>query len=192
MTESKKEVRLRQVRISFIEAAKNILLEEGVNHVSVRKVADRVGYSYATIYNHFKDLNELLSYVKYEMTKDIANYMAINNRKAINCIGDIKYINRLHINYFVENIHVYEFFYNYKLKPFDGEPIYMESVSNHWKEQYNCFVEQGRIKSQDVDTVAKTMIYAINGILAILSGNHLLSVDDSCRDLDEIVEMLLG
>jgi AcrR family transcriptional regulator len=41
------------IRSYFILAAKEIISIEGVNHVSVRKVPKKAGYSYATIYNYF-------------------------------------------------------------------------------------------------------------------------------------------
>ncbi|MEC9485352.1 MAG: TetR/AcrR family transcriptional regulator [Candidatus Izemoplasma sp.] len=46
----------------FIDAAKTIIEQEGIESVSARKVADIAGFSYATIYNYFKDIDSLLTY----------------------------------------------------------------------------------------------------------------------------------
>lgn len=67
---SNKEIQAQRMRSFFIDAAKEILEEEGVKKLSVRKVGDRAGYSYATIYNYFKDLNELLTYCLADMLDD--------------------------------------------------------------------------------------------------------------------------
>lgn len=45
---------------AFISAAKEIIDEEGVPAVSIRKVAARAGYSSATLYLYFSDVNELI------------------------------------------------------------------------------------------------------------------------------------
>ncbi len=44
----------------FIDAARELLKGEGLSAVNVRNVADRAGYSYATMYNYFRDLNDLI------------------------------------------------------------------------------------------------------------------------------------
>lgn len=56
---SKRKERNRQY---FIDAAKTIIEQEGVDAISVRKVADLAGFSYATLYNYFSDVNALLTY----------------------------------------------------------------------------------------------------------------------------------
>ena len=49
-----------RMRRYFIEAAKEIIRGEGVEAVSSRSVAERAGYSYATLYNYFKDIHALV------------------------------------------------------------------------------------------------------------------------------------
>ena len=67
---SNKDIQTKRMRSYFIDAAKDILEEEGVKKLSARKVGTRAGYSYATIYNYFKDLNELLTYCLADMLED--------------------------------------------------------------------------------------------------------------------------
>lgn len=45
---------------SLLDAAKTMLKESGVEGLSLRKLADRVGVSRTAPYHHFKDKNELL------------------------------------------------------------------------------------------------------------------------------------
>ena len=56
----KKEIQERRMKGYFIDATKELLKGEGLSAVSVRSVADKAGYSYATLYNYFKDLNDLI------------------------------------------------------------------------------------------------------------------------------------
>lgn len=48
------------LRVSLIETATSMLKEAGVEGLSLRKLADRVGVSRTAPYHHFKDKNELL------------------------------------------------------------------------------------------------------------------------------------
>ena len=49
-----------RVRGYFINAAQELIRGEGVDVVSARNVAERAGYSYATLYNYFKDIRDLI------------------------------------------------------------------------------------------------------------------------------------
>ena len=69
--EDKKIRKKQRIRTYFLEAAREIILNDGVESVTVRKVADMAGYSYATIYNYFSDLNQLHWEVKKLMINDI-------------------------------------------------------------------------------------------------------------------------
>lgn len=48
------------LREQILEAARDIVGEEGLHALSMRALAVRVGYSAATIYHHFQDKDELL------------------------------------------------------------------------------------------------------------------------------------
>lgn len=51
-----------QIFACFVNAASEIMDEEGVENLTLRKVAQRAGYNSATLYNYFKDLDHLIIY----------------------------------------------------------------------------------------------------------------------------------
>ncbi len=58
------ERRLRQkeeVRASIITAARNLVLEEGWQSLSIRKIADAIEYSVPVIYDHFENKDAILT-----------------------------------------------------------------------------------------------------------------------------------
>lgn len=57
--QKKQKQRLR-ITNYFLDAAVNIIEEEGVEAVTIRKVADIAGFNSATLYNYFDDLQHLL------------------------------------------------------------------------------------------------------------------------------------
>lgn len=56
----RKQIQKKRIENYFIDAACQIIEQEGVNGVTVRKVAEIAGYHYATIYNYFQDLPHLI------------------------------------------------------------------------------------------------------------------------------------
>lgn len=49
----------KRIMIYFIEAAEKLIRSEGVEGLSIRKIANEAGYNSATIYNYFNDLEHL-------------------------------------------------------------------------------------------------------------------------------------
>ena len=55
-----KELQKKQNTITFINAATEMIAELGIEHISIRKIAEKAGFHNSTIYLYFKDLDELL------------------------------------------------------------------------------------------------------------------------------------
>jgi AcrR family transcriptional regulator len=53
----------------FVEATAQIILEEGVPNVTIRKIADLAGYNSATIYNYFSELSHLVFFASMKFLK---------------------------------------------------------------------------------------------------------------------------
>ena len=54
------KIQEERIRGFFLTAAKDLIRAEGVGVVTARNVAERAGYSYATLYNYFKDIRDLI------------------------------------------------------------------------------------------------------------------------------------
>lgn len=53
----------------FIEATVQIIDEEGIENVTIRKVSDLAGYNSATLYNYFSELSHLVFYASLRILK---------------------------------------------------------------------------------------------------------------------------
>lgn len=49
----------KRIMIYFIEATQKLIQSEGVDGLSIRKIANEAGYNSATLYNYFRDLEHL-------------------------------------------------------------------------------------------------------------------------------------
>ncbi|MGM0396416.1 MAG: TetR/AcrR family transcriptional regulator [Bacillota bacterium] len=56
----KKTIQKRRIMTYFIEAATQIIDEEGIEGITTRKVADIAGYNSSTMYNYFENLDHLI------------------------------------------------------------------------------------------------------------------------------------
>lgn len=68
----KKELNIKQKRVMiyFISATKELIEQEGLENLTVRKVASSAGYNSATLYNYFQDMEELVVFASIGYLKD--------------------------------------------------------------------------------------------------------------------------
>src|SRR5665647_706611 len=181
----------QRVRSYFVQAAKKIILDEGVENISVRKVADLAGYTFSTIYNYFNNLNELLQDVKTDMIHDLILHMQKKAPQKVSDLDDIKKQNRMYIEYFIENPNIFRFFYSYRLQPVQKNPAEILDFSMQYQETYRGFVERGIIKESEVGVLAKTIIYSIQGLLALYFSDNGMTIEMLKEELDQVADYLL-
>ena len=187
----KKSIKNQRVKSYFIEATKKIIHNEGVENVSVRKVADHAGYTFTTIYNYFKDLNELLQEVKKAMIQDVIVYMQRVDPHRINDLEDIKKLNHKYVKYYIENPNIFTFFYSYRLQSSTLTSDETPDFSEHYLDTYKEFVNRGIVKEDEVPVIAKTLIYTLHGLLALYFSDNGMTSDHLYAELDKTIEYLL-
>ena len=180
----------------FLQAAKDIIANEGVENASIRKIADAAGYAYPTIYNYFKDLNELLWETKRLMVLDLVEAMRPKVCPPLQSAEALKEAFRTYIRYYLENPRIFRFFYLYTLQKPRGAQEDTPAEPDFgamWNEAFKYFVTNGRLREENIDAVARTLIYATHGMLMLsFSNNGDLSEEANLyRDLDKIIDYLL-
>lgn len=66
---SHKELKKKRILTFFIEAAQDIMTKEGIEAITLRRVADLAGYNAATLYNYFEDLDQLILFASLKHLK---------------------------------------------------------------------------------------------------------------------------
>lgn len=184
----------------LLEAAKSIVLSDGHEAVTVRRVADLTGYSYPIMYHYFKDLNALLWTLRLEMIGDMVKDLKeatpppTGAHKAA-LISQIKEIFHLYAQYFFKHPTVFRFFYfhNFSKPEDDQEYTLLEaSFSEGWFETFGGLVKLGVLSADAVEIVAKTIIYSLEGMIMLsLSKNGSLTENDVYEELNQLISYLL-
>ena len=192
--DQRQNLKRQRMKMYFLDAAKEMIANEGIESVSVRKVAEVAGYSYATLYNYFEDLNELLWEVKRVMINDLAAFM----QKKIHHVSldkeGVKRLFKIYCSFYFKNPHVFKFFYFHKLiqpsrKSEDREVA--PDFDRMMKETFKGFVTEGKLREMDLEVVGKTCIYAVHGMLVMLfCGNGDLTEESVYKELDKMIDYL--
>lgn len=171
----------------FIEAAKEIIEKEGVKQVTARKVGKLSGYSYATIYNYFKDLKELLAYCAFDYLKTCSKEMMSIDTKELDIISIIQKFNTKYFKFFAENPQLFQLVF---LEDLDDYPTQLMADTSEPAAGYllldhlNRFAAKGVIEKEDVRIIHQLNIASIHGKLLFFNTNR-----DSTT-MSEVIEML--
>lgn len=189
----KQDIKRNRIKKYFLEAAKNIVMQEGAENISVRKVADIAGYSYATIYNYFTDLNELLWEVKGSMVWEIVDFMKKEIPEPTYDRKGISSLFRTYVIFYLKNPNVFRFFYFhpvYKPDKLISESEPEPDFNQIWSRTLSGFVLDGTLKQEEIEMISKIFIYSIHGMLT-LHFNGYLTEEQLFEDMDRIVDRLL-
>ena len=107
----KKNIQEQRTKGYFVEAAKELLKGEGLSAVSVRSVSYKAGYSYATLYNYFKDLNDLIFECVRDFQAECESAVKSKTKKSEQGKGKIKATVLAYVQYFTEYSGVFELFF---------------------------------------------------------------------------------
>lgn len=128
-----KKIQSKRMLSYFIESAEQIIEEEGIDKVTLRKVAKKAGYNTATLYNYFNSLEHLLFYasMKYfkEYILDIGNYIG-------NCENKFEEFIGLWTCFFVHSFNKPQIFYNLLFSK------YKDTFEKTLGEYYEIFPEE--------------------------------------------------
>lgn len=77
--EKRKTIQKNRMWHYFVDAAVEIIETEGIDKITIRKVADRAGFTSSTVYNYFDELSHLVFFAAMRFTKDyiedLPNYL---------------------------------------------------------------------------------------------------------------------
>ncbi len=178
------ERKLRQkkmLRQEILEAASELFVEEGYEHVSMRRIAEKIEYSPTTIYLYFKDKAELLE----EVCRDTFQRLIVSLTSIMEQPGDpVERLKRgllAYIEFGLTNPHHYRATFLMPVPPgFDNEKFKTAdapaSVAFDFLRRavLNCLMA-GRLKSGDVELISQTLWAGCHGVTALL-----ITVEDDC------------
>jgi AcrR family transcriptional regulator len=184
-------IKKEYVRSMFVDAVKAIITRDGATGVTARKIAEMTGYSYATVYYYFSDLNALLLETKLAMIRDMLLYGKEHAVTSATPLMFIKAQARFPVDYFLEHPHIFRFLHAHQLDARNEEAMRSLEIEKEYWDDYLPFVENGVIQRSDIPIIARTIMYAVYGMITLcLSGNGLQR-DDVYRDMDNMIDLLL-
>lgn len=105
--EKLKELKAIRIRRYFIEAAEQIIMDEGAENVTIRKVSTLAGYNSATLYNYFDSLEHLIAFASLKFLKPYTDAVALAVENDTNSMERYIQVFRLFAHYSFSSPEIY-------------------------------------------------------------------------------------
>ncbi len=171
VTVERKEIQEQRMKSYFVEATKEILKGEGLRSISVRNIAERAGYSYATLYNYFTDAKSLV----FECVKDFQEECEESVKKETEKIPDgiekIKAIAKTYIKYFVQYPGTFDLFFIERINNLEGKQPTIELVNTFLdrlcEDQWNYCIANDILKAGEAEMMKMQLRFFVPGLLML-------------------------
>jgi AcrR family transcriptional regulator len=172
-----KESDREDIRSLVLEKAKSLFLKEGYAKITIRKIAQSIGYTPATIYLYFQNKDEILYELHNEGFKLLYQYKmkAGDSDKAANAMERLNQGGLNYIDFALENPDYYELMFNmpeprnFMVQDKSGKTDdYAMRAYKFLKQSIQMCQDEGYFKDIDTDTAAFTFWSLVHGMVALI------------------------
>jgi AcrR family transcriptional regulator len=165
-----KPTKKERTQNEIVTAAKTIIHDRGHEAITVRNLADITGYSHTNLYYYFRDLNALLWTLRLDMINDMIEELTTSISSQDDVMDDILNKFYSYIDYFFDHPNVFRFFYFYPFIQPEEDESYQnldQKFNGNWQHAFVRLIQEDIISANSLEIVAKTIIYAMQGMIML-------------------------
>ena len=189
-----KERRAREkanIREEILDAARTLFVKEGYEHVSMRKIAEKVEYAPGTIYLYFKDKAEILERLCDETFAKLEMRMQAIHADPSSPLDGLRRGLRTYIQFGIDNPnHYIVTFMQAKQLPDDRQPQAGQRCFDKLRAAVGRCVEAGQLNCDDVEEVAQALWSGAHGVTTLLITCSFPFIEPN-RLIDRVVHILI-
>ncbi|MCE2770664.1 MAG: TetR/AcrR family transcriptional regulator [Saprospiraceae bacterium] len=189
---SERRIRERlDTRQSILATARELFLLKGFEATTIRNIAEKIEYSPSTIYQHFKDKNEIFYTIHSEAFAELVRYLNASEMHK-NPMDQLIALGQIYIQFALENPELYDLmfimeapidFLNYLE---DANWIEGKMAFDYLKSVIANCIQQGLIKETDLESLSYLIWSTVHGLVTISIRKRGLKIGLS--DPDTIIQ----
>ena len=183
------------LREEIIDVSKELLLKDGFNKISMRKIAKRVNVTATSIYLHFKNKDDLLLALIEESIQNLNKALMKAMNSSLDPIQQLEKLAEAYIQYALENPQEYEIIY--MVRP-EAMPKYPKVKFQEVRQTYELLsgiIQDGKEKELfDVDNPlisAYTLWAQIHGVVTVVLNKRLDTRIPRDSFLDQAIDHII-
>ena len=170
------------LRTRILDATSKLILEEGFENLSIRRIAERIEYSPATIYLYFKDKAELVAAICEEAFGEMLETIGQACESTPDALEGLRRGLRAYIEFGIRHPSHYLIVFGMSGLPDQQNSCEPNDLSMQTyaflKRGLQACIEAGVIPPSDVETASRVTWMAIHGITTI----SIMDVSAKCAD----------
>lgn len=192
---TRRQLAKENLRQEILDAARDLFVTEGYENVSMRKVADRIGYSPTTIYLYFKDKSELLREICESTFAKLSEQILQSWGTSQNPLERLRLGLIAYIHFGLENPHHYDLVL---LSPKHLADLDIEFQDSMGRRAFDLLVaavvdclKTGAIRQGDVALTAQTLWAGLHGVTALLISHPGFPFVEKELLIDSVVDTMI-
>ncbi|TVR30142.1 MAG: TetR/AcrR family transcriptional regulator [Balneolaceae bacterium] len=183
------------LREEIIDVSKELLLKDGFNKISMRKIAKRVNVTATSIYLHFKNKDDLLLALIEESIQNLNNALMKAMNSSLDPIQQLEKLAEAYIQYALENPQEYEIIYMVRPEEMPKYPKVKFQEVRQTYELLSGIIQDGKEKELfDVDNPlisAYTLWAQIHGVVTVVLNKRLDTRIPRDSFLDQAIDHII-
>jgi len=165
--QERRERQRGEARRTILDAAGEIVMEEGAEAFSMRRLAARCGYTLPTIYHHFGDKPGLLEALLDERFREMVDAVQDAVSSVDDPVGTLRRMLRAFVDFGLSNPRHYQLMISMIQE--GDEPPAAEEARQLFEAPVLALLDRGQLRAGDVE-VGKQMIWAFaHGLISLLT-----------------------
>lgn len=190
------QLQQERTRQFFLDAAVQIIKTEGPSGISTRNVAARAGYSYATLYNYFKDIDDLVFACIDGFCSECRDFVLSEAHSAESGRERIKAVCRAFAKFFLQNPGIFELVFIYKIRDqfMPTEPAHRISslLAELITPEFQAITKIDGTNDLAADKIQIQLLCGITGMLLLFLNRRFPgSFSEFVAGLDDFLDRLL-
>lgn len=184
----RKERDKKEMENLILEAAMKLFLEEGYKNLTIRRLAEKIEYSPATIYLYFKDKDEIFLTLQKQAFREFYEFQS-SGQHLEDPIERLYVQGRAYLQFAIENPGFYELIF-FMTEPKDKlkEPANYSSEMDSYeilKKNVKSAIESGKMRTTDVDATSFALWSYVHGMASLVIKRGFLMPKEY---LDNLIE----
>ena len=179
------------IREEILDAARTLFVKEGYEHVSMRKIAEKIEYAPGTIYLYFRDKAEILDRICAETFSKLAQKIHAINTDPSNPLDGLRRGLRTYVQFGIDNPnHYIVTFVQAKQVPLDLQPSAGAQCFDNLRIGVRRCVEAGQLNCEDVEEVSQALWAGVHGVTTLLITCSFPFIEQN-RLIDRVLHILI-
>lgn len=184
------------MREKILSAARELFLHEGFEHVTIRRIADRIEYSPATVYLYFKDKDALFCALQDQGFQELFKRQQILNT-IVDPADKLRECGKIYITFALENKELYDLMFIMRA------PMKAFPSPSDWKLGKNTYdvlqsivdecVEKGHLKTNDPKIACFSLWAFLHGTVALFIRERapMIPKDQQSRVINDLLDFTM-